>query len=119
MLADEQVKICKIFWHAIEKEGKLSPESFEALLKCYTECEYTEYNPVESVVKFATALLSKPVAGRVLKPSEKSYYYIVLSCCQAGDLKNAVKVLDLIKSQGVLVNEDYFHALMLGNCRAK
>ncbi len=112
----EKVKLGQNIWTAIQKEGKESLESFDALLKCYTDNEFSSYDPLTTLETMKSSL--SKAAGREVKPSQTTFYNALLSYCQRGDLANAVKVLNLVKEEELPVGEPFFNALILGNARA-
>lgn len=110
------MKSCHELCQAIEKERKLVVENFEILLQCYTENEFTDFNPKKLLEDSKACYVKTGTPSTLL--SNKLYYLSLLSYCQRGDLENAVEILNMVKREGLYVDTKYFDALILGNSRA-
>jgi len=113
----EIVELFQKFWSVIEREGRKTQENFVVIFQCYTDNSFTEFDPWEMLEDYRRTIADSHVA-RELSSLNKLYYLALLSYCQRGDLKNAVKLLQQVKTEGFLVDETYFTALLLGNSRA-
>ena len=51
-------------------------------------------------------------------PNKETYQCLISRNCQDGDIEGASKVLQLMKNQGIKINEDMFNSLILGHGEA-
>ena len=51
-------------------------------------------------------------------PNKETYQCLISRHCQEGDIEGASKVLQLMKNQGIKINENMFNSLILGHREA-
>ncbi|ODN00722.1 Leucine-rich PPR motif-containing protein, mitochondrial [Orchesella cincta] len=100
--------LAKRIWKVIRERKEYIPGNFEAMLKALAVNEDTTEDPFQYI---------EEAKNNGYAPSSTMYFFALLLTCQRGDIDSSVKVLNVMKDDGVPVNEKFFNVLILGNAR--
>ena len=113
-LTDEKVEIraalSEELWAYYQNKGiELDTSHYNALLKNRLDNEGPEFQPTEFL---ATMEANDVEANRV------TFQHLIAKFCSLGDIHGATTILEHMKEQKMSVNENVFHSLIIGHCRA-
>ncbi|KAF2352884.1 Pentatricopeptide repeat [Trinorchestia longiramus] len=108
-LPSARTELAHSLWQIFENRGlPLDLSHYNALLRIYIENEHG-FSPSE----FLERLKCKHI-----EPNRVTYQRLIMRYAQLGDIEGATSILEVMKERNLPINDNIFHALILGHSRA-
>ncbi|CDW54747.1 PPR 3 and PPR domain containing protein [Trichuris trichiura] len=124
----ERMKLLQKVWDILPSHGILAFLMFITPSFHLVVCQGVEYNlddynarlvvAKENGVKISSDQFLSEMAKAGIEPSQTTYELLIAHCCQDGDIKEATRLLELLKEKKMPINERVFASLINGYLKA-
>ncbi|CAL4065404.1 unnamed protein product, partial [Meganyctiphanes norvegica] len=109
VLQEDRTKLVDDLWTTLQQlEVPFDISHYNALLRVYLENE-NKFSPIEFLAK---------LEQQGIEPNRVTYQRLIERYCQDGDIEGASKILEFMKEQQQVINENIFNSLIMGHSRA-